>query len=88
MVRLMTYISVALAFLVPELVNDNTAELMRGKFLPETQAAALSVRTLPRGCKSLHINGAHYYHCGSVYFRRVPSHYVQVTAPHVHRHGH
>lgn len=37
------------------------------------------VTTLPKACASVHINGASYWHCGSVYYQPSGGRYVRVT---------
>ena len=37
------------------------------------------ITTLPRACSSVHINGASYWHCGSVYYQPSGGRYVRVT---------
>ncbi|TPL02537.1 hypothetical protein FJ938_18980 [Mesorhizobium sp. B2-4-14] len=35
--------------------------------------------TLPVGCRVVHVNGIGYHHCGSLYYQRSGSRYVQVN---------
>ena len=37
------------------------------------------VTTLPKACSSVHVNGASYWHCGSVYYQPSGGRYVRVT---------